>query len=53
MKRITFLLLKIICRIGLPYLIILLFAVNLNPLEWSTAQKIWLVVLSVILLTND
>jgi hypothetical protein len=53
MKKISIEVIKFICRIAFAYAVILLFAVNFNPLEWSNAEKIWLVIIAFILLIND
>jgi hypothetical protein len=46
-------LIKIILRLAFSYGVCLLFTVELNPLMWSVAAKVWLIIIAVILLSND
>lgn len=52
-KEIAITLLKIVCRLLFAYGLCLLFTVEFNPLVWSNTAKVWLIILSVILLSND
>ena len=46
-------LVKIAFRLVLAYGVCLLFTVEFNPLLWGTAAKVWLIILVVLLLSND
>lgn len=44
---------KFIVRVWFAYGLCLLFTVEFNPLLWGTAAKVWLIILVVLLLSND
>jgi len=46
-------LVKIAFRLGLAYGVCLLFTGEFNLLLWGTAAKVWLIVLVVLLLSQD
>jgi len=53
MKEIIIALIKIVMRIGLVYVVCLIFTTTYNPLLWGLAWKIAFVVFSLILLSAD
>jgi len=44
---------KVICRIGFAYGVVLLFTAETNLLIWSIAAKVWFLIIALLLLAND